>query len=430
MIFYNEEGEAKDFGNPGEAFAAGYYLTKPPTQPATDVEIPVAAQADFVRELDGTYYYFWKIPLVEEELYTYYTSDTLFDGQNFEDKSPDDVLSTSVFFGVLEQIPAEFKDKNPIELFISEIKAEAVKNPFLLKKEEAGAVNQLGEDIGGQYSVLNTYLESLFEGKTLSYTDYAVNSNIINNLTGDQLTYFKAIALGTDSQSNATLRNLENKAMLEVSGLMTKYGLVDLDETLTDFLYNQRLTGEYDTGMLAEQFRLLAFPELPGYRDPEFTQFIADNMIDVGISKANINKVEQKILSKLGPDLGSGFTAEDKRTLSNVYGIQGGDAILDAQLQEVWDANVSDRYKGKSYNIALASLRPVLSKEGNFDENGRDKDLVYTLLNTEDTSSVQKIARQHFLGVNDEGALSKMASGLRGQGLSQVIAGGAITGVY
>ena len=38
------------------------------------------------------------------------------------------------------------------------------------------------------------------------------------------------------------------------------------------------------------------------------------------------------------------------------------------------DANVSDRYKGKSYNIALASLR--ITKEGNFDENGRDKDLI------------------------------------------------------
>ena len=56
---YNEEGEAKDFGDPESALTAGYYLTKPPTQqPATDVEIPVAAQADFVREVDGTYYYF------------------------------------------------------------------------------------------------------------------------------------------------------------------------------------------------------------------------------------------------------------------------------------------------------------------------------------------------------------------------------------
>lgn len=429
-IFYNENGEAKEFDDYGDAVREGYSLTSPPSQPDTEVDIEVAPKADFVRKAGDTYYYFFKIPLIEEELYSHYTSDTLFDGQNFQSGLPDDILSKSVDFGILEQVPEEYRDINPVEYFISEIKAEAVKNPFLLKKEADGAVNQQGEDIGGTYSVLNAYLESLFEGKTYSYDDYAIRSNIINSLTGDQLTYFKAIALGTDRENNATLRQLEDKAMLEISGLQAQYGLVDLDETLTDYLYNQRLTGEYDTAMLSEQFRLLAYPELPGYRDPKFLEYIKDNTVATSVSKANEQKTTQKILSKLGPDLGSGFTQEDIRSLSNVYGIKGGESILDAQLQEIWDASVSERYKGKSYNIALASLRPVLSKEGNFDEMGRDKDFLYSLLQEEDPSKISKLARAHFLSVNDEGALTKMAAGLKGQGFSQVIAGGAVTGIY
>ena len=432
MIYYNEEGEARVFDSPDLAITAGFIYTKPPEkeQPATDVELVVTPTADFVRKANNQYYYFFKIPLIEEDLYTFYTSDTLFDGQNFQDESPEELLKSSVFFGGLEQVDASLADKNPIELFISEIKAEAVKNPFLLTREEDGAVNQLGEDIGGTYSVLNIYLESLFEGKTLSYSDYAVRSNVINALTGDQLTYFKAIALGTDSGSNATLRNLEDKAMLEVSSLMSQYGLVDLDEDITDHLYFKRLTGDYDTSMLKEQFRLLAYPELPGYRDPELTEFIKDNQASASVSRANINKVNQKLLQKLGPDLASGFTSEDIKSLSNVYGIKGGEAILDAEIQDIWNANVAERYQGKSYNIALASLRPVLAKEGNFDETGRDKDFLYGLLQEEDPKKIASLARAHFLSVNDEGALNKMAAGLKGQGLSQVIQSGTVTGLY
>jgi len=431
-IYYNKDGLAGEFTTIQEAIDAGYVFSSPPNQNQEDttVEVPVTAQADFVRKAGDKYYYFFKIPLIEEELYTYYTADTLFDGQVFQTQAPDDILSSSVFFGDLAQIPAEFAELNPLELFISEIKAEAVKNPFLLDKEAEGAVNQLGEDIGGTYSVLNVYLESLFEGKVLTYDDYAIKSNIINSLSGDELQYFKAIALGTDSDSNATLRALEDKAMLEVSGLMYQYGLVDIDETLTDYLYNQRLTGKYDSAMLSEQCRLLAYPDLPGYRDPVFTQYIKDNTVSQSVSKANTNKVQQKLLQKLGPDLGSGFTADDIQYLSNVYGIKGGEAILDAQLQEIWDASVAERFKGKSYNIALASLRPVLSKEGNLDESGRDRDFVYSILQEDDPSKVSKLARAYFLSQNDEGALTKMAAGLKGQGFSQVIAGGAATGIY
>ena len=66
--------------------------------------------------------------------------------QNFQSESPEELLK-ALFFGGLEQVDASLADKNPIDLFISEIKAEAVKNPFLLTREEDGAVNQLGEEI-------------------------------------------------------------------------------------------------------------------------------------------------------------------------------------------------------------------------------------------------------------------------------------------
>ena len=183
-IYYNEDGFAREFDNVYVAMNAGYYFTKPPEgdEPDTEVELEVAPVADFVREADGTFYYFFQIPLIDEQLYAFYTSDTLFDGQDFQEGTPDEILGQAVNFGNLAQVPEEYRGLSPVDYFISEIKAEAVKNPFLLEKEAAGATNQLGEDIGGQYSVLNAYLESLFEGKTYGYDDYAVRSTSSQHL--------------------------------------------------------------------------------------------------------------------------------------------------------------------------------------------------------------------------------------------------------
>ena len=65
-------------------------------------------------------------------------------------------------------------------------------------------------------------------------------------------------------------------------------------------------------------------------------------------------------------------------------------------------------------------MRPRLIKEGNFDERGRDADFVSELL-TLAPEDLNKNARRYFLSINDEGALAKMASSLKGQGLSGVI---------
>lgn len=233
-------------------------------------------------------------------------------------------------------------------------------------------------------------------------------------------TISKAIALGTDRNSNATLRALEDKINLEVSGLLTQYGVPDIDDDLLNYIYNKRLTGEYGTQTLKEQFRLLVNPDLPGYRDPDLVQFAKENAVGISASKANIYKTEQLLNNQLGPQLGSGFNPEDVKFLSQLQSVPGGADQIKNILQGIWDSSVNDAYKGSSYNLTLASMRPRLIKEGNFDERGRDADFVSELL-TLAPEDLNKNARKYFLSINDEGALAKMASSLKGQGLSGVI---------
>lgn len=433
--YYTQSGDPYVVNNAyQEQYASqqGYTTTAPAQAPDTSVVVEdIIAVPDFVRREGNTYYYFYKIPLIEEELYTHYTSEQLYDdaaGVYERDASVEEIIGSSLDFGLIEEISASLGGVRPVDALIDQIKLDALKNPYLLEKEEEGAVNIFGDEVGGTYAALTHYLENLYEGTATSYDTFAAYAPSINALSGDKLTYFKATAFGTDRDDNATLRALEDKSMLEVSGLQLSYGLVDMAEGLTSYLYNARLTGEYDSKMLSEQFRLLAFPELPGYRDPSLLQHIKDTNSDKSLSKAYVNKVNKKLNQILGPDLASGFTKEDINTLTNVYGIKDGEQILEAQLQEIWDASVSDRYKGKNYSIALASLRPVLSKYGNFDELGRDQDFTYQLLQTEDPKEIPKMARKYFLGQGDEGALTRMASGLKGMGFGQIYLNPTITG--
>ena len=62
----------------------------------------------------------------------------------------------------------------------------------------------------------------------------------------------------------------------------------------------------------------------------------------------------------------------------------------------------------------------MANKYGNLDEAGRDKDLVYNLFQMDDPSEQRKATIAHFLEVGDDGALTKMAQGLKGQGLGQI----------
>tara|TARA_Y100000004_G_scaffold36918_1_gene39643 strand:+ start:405 stop:1769 length:1365 start_codon:yes stop_codon:yes gene_type:complete len=405
-------------------------------QADTDIEVENTIIPDEVRQVGNQYYYVYSIEpeevglgADEPTIYFYYVSDYLYDPAKDVPlkQGMDDIADVAVSFGNLEEIDGELRG-NPLELLAEDIFAETKRNKFLLMKEEDGAVNSLGEDVGGQYAVLYTYLEDIFEAKGFDTKDYDLRSPALMALSAEERAYASALFLGDDVESNASLKALQDGAMLEVSSLMLRYGLTDMDEDLVNTFYDMRLKGELNSKTLAEQFRLAVFTELPGYRDPRITQAMKDNNIKQSQSKAYMKKVEDRINSKLGKTLGSGFSKEDKQYLTNVYGLDGGEQILDAELQTIWDSNVAEKYKGRNYATVMAGLRPVLSREGNFDENGRDVDFVQDLLRSDE--DVQKNARKYFLSVGDQGALNKMASTLKGSGLTNIIRGGARTGLY
>ena len=125
-----------------------------------------------------------------------------------------------------------------------------------------------------------------------------------------------------------------------------------------------------------------------------------------------------------------GFTAQDKDFLVNALAVEGGAEEIQARAQGIWDGFVADRFKGSNYSTTLAGLRPVIGREGTFDEDGRDVDLVMNILQENDSAKIPDMIRAHFLNVQDEGALAKMASTLKNSGIQNVIAGGAVTGVY
>ena len=402
----------------------------------TDIEVETTIVPDEVRKVGNKYYYVYAIEpkdvgLGEEEptIYFYYESDYLYDPAKDVPlkEGISDIADFAVSFGNLEEIDDKLRG-NPLDLLIEDIFAETKRNPYLLMKEEDGAVNNLGEDVGGEYAVLYTYLEDLFEAKGFDTKDYDLRSPALLALSAEERAYASALFLGSDVKSNASLKALQDKAMLEVSSLMLRYGLTDMDEDLVEVFYDLRYKGQLNTQTLAEQFRLAVFTELPGYRDPKITQAMKDNNIRMSQSKAYMKKVDDRIMSKLGKQLGAGFSKEDKQYLTNVYGIEGGEAILDAELQEIWDSNVAEKYKGRNYATVMAGLRPVLNREGNFDENGRDAEFVQDLLRSE--NDVFKDARKYFLSIGDQGALNKMASTLKTSGLRNVISGGAVTGLY
>ena len=426
-VLFNGDGETSTVANEteeGYARKSGYIFTENPSPAETSVVIEdVIAEPDFV-EYDGdNYYYFYKLPeeVVGEEILTYYTSKTRFTtDEGSSGRDLDSLLNTSIDFGDVAEIAASYAGMKPIDAFLADLKVYGTLNPYIFQKEAAGAVNALGEEVGGTYAALEYYLESIYEGKETSYDGFAARSPLMANLSAEAIQYQKAISLGTDRNSNATLRALEDKINLEVSGLLTQYGVPDIDDDLLNYIYNKRLTGEYGTQTLKEQFRLLVNPDLPGYRDPDLVQFTKENAVGISASKANIYKTEQLLNNQLGPQLGSGFNAEDVKFLSQLQSVPGGADQIKSILQGIWDSSVNEAYKGSSYNLTLASMRPRLIKEGNFDERGRDADFVSELL-TLAPEDLNKNARKYFLSINDEGALAKMASSLKGQGLSGVI---------
>jgi len=373
------------------------------------------------RNEDGQYYFFYtleadKVEGLEEDVTVYYLSESNYK-LTVDPGSAEEIANTAISFGSIEEVQSNLAGLNPIDVLISSIKKEADLNPYLVVQEDSG-----------EYAVLGLFLESIFEGTPLTYEDYAYVSPTIAALNADQLEYFRAVALGSDREANATLRRLQDRTKIEVAGLISKYGQYDIPQDLINKLYDMRLKGVLSKDDLSEQFRLILFPELPGFRNDEIQEFIKDKQLEMPESLAFIQRAKDQAEAKLGMDLASLFKEEDYNFFSNVLATTNGQSLLDAKLQEVWDENVSDKYKGRDYNTSIIGVRTMANKYGNLDEAGRDKDLVYNLFQMDDPSEQRKAIISHFLEVGDDGALTKMAQGLKGQGLGQIYLSPTITG--
>ena len=205
-----------------EAIAAGQI-------PELEDTVP---KPDYIKEgSDGLYYFFYTVKASElaglqNDITVFYTSTSSYK-MDITPGSADADKASSISFGAIEEVDAKFRGYNPLDILTTSIKKEGDLNPYLFTKEQDGT-----------YAVLGLFLESIFEGTPLTYEDYAYVSPTIAALNADQLAYFRAIALGTDREKNATLRRLQDKTKLELSGLVAQYGLFDVDESVLDLFYD------------------------------------------------------------------------------------------------------------------------------------------------------------------------------------------------
>ena len=153
-------------------------------------DMPVSDQ--IIQGPDGLFYFVYTLEAqdidgLNSDVTVYYT-DTSNYKQNFTRASVDELKASGISFGSLAEVDSRLKGRNPIHLLLDDLQDELKLNDYLLKAAESD----------GNFAAVGVFLESLFEGKPASYVDYAVVSPYINALSGDQLTYFQAMALGED----------------------------------------------------------------------------------------------------------------------------------------------------------------------------------------------------------------------------------------
>jgi hypothetical protein len=383
-------------------------------------DMPVADT--LIKGDDGLFYFVYTLKAedidgLDQDVTVYYTDTTNYK-QSFTTGNVDDIKASGLFFGDLSEVDTRMKGRNPLHLLLDDLKDELKLNDYILKAAESD----------GNFNAVGVFLESLFEGRPAEYKDYAIASDYINALSGDELAYFKAQALGTDPKANATLRRLQDNAKIELAGLVSKYAQYEVPQDVLDYLYDQRVKGILTKESLAEQYKLLVFPEIPGFRNDDIVEFMSARDISIPDNLAYIDKAKDQVNAKVGPYLSGLFTDDDYRTFSNVLAETNGSQLLDAQLQTVWDENVADKYKGKNYTTSVIGIRTMANRYGRLDETGRDRDLVYNLFTIDDPSEQRKQATAHFLNVGDEGALQKMGQDLTKLGFSPVYLSPTITG--
>jgi len=256
-------------------------------------DMPVADT--LIKGDDGLFYFVYTLKAedidgLDQDVTVYYTDTTNYK-QSFTTGNVDDIKASGLFFGDLSEVDTRMKGRNPLHLLLDDLKDELKLNDYILKAAESD----------GNFNAVGVFLESLFEGRPAEYKDYAIASDYINALSGDQLAFFKAQALGTDPKANATLRRLQDNAKIELAGLVSKYAQYEVPQDVLDYLYDQRVKGILTKESLAEQYKLLVFPEIPGFRNDDIVEFMSARDISIPDNLAYIDKAKDQVNAKVGP---------------------------------------------------------------------------------------------------------------------------------
>ena len=366
--------------------------TSAPNESPGDFDGP---EPDLIYRVGDEFYLLYELPLDrlgidDEPHYVLYTGTGTIPQYEYKAESItaaalDKILAVSFDSGGYEEIEG---DADIIDSYLEKIKRAAKSRPWILQKETTG-------DNAGQYVLLSMFIEQLFEpGQVISEAEYKAESNYINQFSQRQLNYWSAITYGEDPVNNAALRQLQQESSVTLASLLRTYAPEGVSEDLVDFLYQKHLTGDYSTAYLTEQVRYLAAPEFAALVDPE----IKSKVGEITTGTKQFDQQATNILSKMmGKGYVDGLNEEEFSTISQSLIDPNGARILEAQLQEVFDATYPDK-KGLNYSLISAAPRKLADRiTGGLDEFGEDEGFFQELINKTSVTEQQKDLRKYGL---------------------------------
>jgi len=372
-----------------------------PTGNTTGTSVPFSPgefdgpEPDLIYRVGNDFYVLYQLPLErlgiqDEPHYILYTgSGTIpeyeYKAQSISEEDLNKILSVSFDSGGYEEI----EDKTDvINQFYNRILRAAESRPWLLEKETSGKNT-------GKYVLLSMFIEQLFEPNVqISVDEYKAESAYINQFTQRQLDYWSAITFGEDPANNAALRKLQQQTSITLASLLRTFAPEGISSETVTWLYKKHLTGEWDDAYLQEQVRFLAAPEFASLVDPELKGLVGE--IQTGTKQ--FKKQAGDVISRY---LGQGFlnrlTDEDLTSISQGLVDPNGVRILEAQLQQIWDAEHPNK-KGLNYALASATPRKLSDNiTGGLDEFGEDEAFFNDVMNAESQTEMSKMLRMYGL---------------------------------
>ena len=357
-------------------------------------------EPDLVYRVGDQFYILYQLPLErlgidDEPHYIMYSGtgtipEYEYKAQSISDEALKKILSVSFDSGGYEEI----EDKTDvINQFYNRILRAAETRPWILEKETSGKN-------AGKYVLLSMFIEQLFEPNVqISVDEYKAESAYINQFTQRQLDYWSAITLGEDPANNAALRKLQQQSAVTLASTLRTYAPEGLSEDVVNFLYNKTLTGDYDPAYLAEQVRFLAAPEFASLVDPELKGLVGE----VQLGTSQFDQQARQIVTKI---MGLGFLndlgEQEFKTIAQSLVDPNGARILEAQLQELWDAEHPNK-KGQNYALASATPRKLANAiTSGLDEHGEDQAFFNDLMEAENQREMQTMLRKYGLQKGDE----------------------------